>query len=473
VKLLRAPKRWSLRTRLLAGVLSMVAVGFACAGLGSVHLLRDYLVERIDEQLLIARAELINVDLAQVDNADLSPSERRLLDGYVVEFRGPDGELQRQIIGGGVKGAPKLPTLDAATVAQIKDDTFHAHNILKYHDAGFRVLVSERPNGAGSLVIAYDFTETGKTMGKFVGIELVVMFAVLGLSALLGVAVVRVALRPLTEVEQTAEEIIAGKDLSRRVASLAAPSTEMGRLSSTLNLMLDEVEANVTRLRRFVADASHELRTPVTGIRGLAELYRQGAVREPEEVAALVSRIESEATRMGLLVEDLLLLARLDEERPLRREQIDLVPIAADAIDGLPVDLELVGQGDPIVIGDEDRLRQIVTNLVTNALNHTPPGTPITVRVGVDKGVAVLEVADRGPGIPAQHMDRVFERFYRVDPARARDHERSPSTGAGLGLSIVSGLVQAHGGTVICVPTEGGGATFRLTFPLGLHETGR
>jgi two-component system OmpR family sensor kinase len=303
-------------------------------------------------------------------------------------------------------------------------------------------------------------------MGQFVVIELAVMMTVLSLSALLGVAMVRMGLRPLTDVEQTAEEIIAGGDLSRRVPELAAPGTEMGRLSSTLNTMLAEIEGSVARLRRFVGDASHELRTPVTGIRGLAELYRQGAVTEPAEVAALVGRIESEATRMGVLVEDLLLLARLDEERLLRSERVDLVPIVAEAIEGRPIDLELVGDQEPIVIGDEDRLRQVVTNLVTNALTHNASGTPITVRVGVQAGKALLEVVDRGAGIPPEHAERIFERFYRLDPARVRDHERSPSTGAGLGLSIVAGFVTAHGGSVRVAQTTGGGATFRVELPI-------
>ncbi|HEX6683049.1 MAG TPA: HAMP domain-containing sensor histidine kinase, partial [Candidatus Limnocylindrales bacterium] len=209
--------------------------------------------------------------------------------------------------------------------------------------------------------------------------------------------------------------------------------------------------------------------TPLTGIRGLAELHRQGAVTDPQEVSALIERIESEATRMGLLVEDLLLLARLDEERPLRSEQVDLVPIAADTIDGKPVSLEILGEADPVVVGDEDRLRQVVTNLVNNALTHTPDGTPVLVRVGVCDGHALLEVVDEGPGIEAGHGNRVFERFYRVDPARARDHSRSPASGSGLGLSIVKALVHAHGGTVGHTATPGGGATFWVRLPLAAH----
>ncbi|GIH09532.1 two-component sensor histidine kinase [Rhizocola hellebori] len=463
---MKAPRRWSLRARLLAGVLTLVAAGFTCAGVASVKLLGNYLTDRVDEQLRIAQQELVDAPLQQVIDASGRARVLSVLDGYVVQWRDPSGVLEYSISGPGQEGAPKLPTLDEATVKKLAGKPFHARNAGDYHDAGFRVLITERPDGQGSLVISYDFTETARTMGQFVVIELAVMMTVLSLSALLGVAMVRVGLRPLTEVEQTAEEIIAGGDLSRRVPELAAPGTEMGRLSSTLNTMLAEIEGSVSRLRRFVGDASHELRTPVTGIRGLAELYRQGAVTEPAEVAALVARIESEATRMGVLVEDLLLLARLDEERLLRSERVDLVPIVAEAIEGHPIDLELVGDEEPIVMGDEDRLHQVVTNLVTNALTHTASGTPITVRVGVDAGKVLLEVVDHGVGIPPEHVKRIFERFYRIDPARVRDHERSPATGAGLGLSIVAGIVTAHGGTVSIAQTSGGGATFRVELPL-------
>ena len=458
---MKSPKRWSLRTRLLVGVLSVVALGFACAGLASFHLLNDYLKERVDEQLHVAEAQLL--DPSRISSFQ---HERGLLEEYVVQFRDPQGILERQLNGPSQRDVPRLPTLDGATVQRLAGKPFFARNDGEHREAGFRVLISERPEGKGSIVIAYDYTGTARTMARFVLIELGVLLTVLVLTALLGVMVVRVGLRPLTEVEQTAEEIIAGQDLSRRVPTLAAPGTEMGRLSRTLNTMLAAIDGSVTRLRRFVSDASHELRTPVTGIRGLAELHRQGAVTDPAEVAALIGRIELEATRMGLLVEDLLLLARLDEERPLRNEHDDLVPVAADAIEGKPVGLEIVGDADPVVVGDEDRLRQVVTNLVNNALTHTPEGTPILVRVGVVDGRALLEVVDSGPGIDDCHGDRVYERFYRVDPARARDHSRAPEAGSGLGLSIVKALVHAHDGTVGHRPTPGGGATFSITLPL-------
>jgi two-component system OmpR family sensor kinase len=242
-----------------------------------------------------------------------------------------------------------------------------------------------------------------------------------------------------------------------------------------------------TRLRRFVADASHELRTPIAGIRGFAELYRHGVVQEPEQVRELFARIEAEATRMGLLVDDLLLLARLDQQRPLEPEPIDLLPIAVDTVETAraiapdrPLELVIIPERDelgtppPIVLGDEAQLRQVGTNLLSNALRHTPSDTPITVRVGVVPGerVAVFEVADRGPGLAADAAARVFERFYRADPARRRLPEQPDGegprggVGVGLGLSIVAAIVSAHDGAVRCEPTPGGGATFRVTIPL-------
>ncbi|MBV8995838.1 MAG: HAMP domain-containing histidine kinase [Pseudonocardiales bacterium] len=221
------------------------------------------------------------------------------------------------------------------------------------------------------------------------------------------------------------------------------------------------------RMRRFVADASHELRTPLTSIRGFAELYRQGAAAD---VPRLISRIESEAARMGLLVEDLLLLARLDAQRELARAPVDLVALAADAVQDAralspdrPVALEVTHNGRvPVVLGDEPRLRQVLSNLMTNALTHTPAGTPVTVGVATEPGWAVLSVRDQGPGLAPQDAQRVFERFYRVDSSRAR----SRRGGTGLGLSIVAALTAAHGGTAELDTAPGSGATFRIRLPL-------
>jgi two-component system OmpR family sensor kinase len=316
-------------------------------------------------------------------------------------------------------------------------------------------------------------------------------------------------MRPLSDIERTAAAI-AGGDLSQRVPD-EDPRTEVGRLGRALNLMLGRIEEafhareaseatarrSEEKMRRFVADASHELRTPLTSIRGFAELYRQGAVTAPDDVRTLLGRIEGEATRMGLLVEALLQLARLDQQRPLQLGPVDLVVLAADAVEaartrarGRPIRLvstptgaaardaapaagaapnegddsdDSDGDGDEpgvVVTGDEARLRQVVTNLLDNALHHTPGDSPVTVRVGGDADHARLEVVDRGPGLTPEQADLVFQRFYRTDNARTR-----AQGGTGLGLSIVAAIADAHGGRVEVDTAPGEGATFRLLLP--------
>jgi two-component system OmpR family sensor kinase len=262
------------------------------------------------------------------------------------------------------------------------------------------------------------------------------------------------------------------------------PRTEVGRLARSLNVMLGQIEQSFLaqqssesaarlseeRMRRFVADASHELRTPLTSIRGFAELYRQGAVSATDELDRVMKRVEDEAARMGLLVDDLLLLARLDQQRPLQREPVDLLVLAGDAAhDASAVDpdrdvtVEVTGDGAPIVMGDDARLRQVIGNLVANALTHTPAGTAIRLRVGADRpsGMAAIEVVDQGAGLSPEQSARVFERFYRADGSRSRSQG-----GSGLGLSIVAALVAAHGGRVEVDSAPGQGATFRVVLPL-------
>jgi two-component system, OmpR family, sensor kinase len=289
--------------------------------------------------------------------------------------------------------------------------------------------------------------------------------------------VVHRSLRPLSEVERTAAAIAAGQ-LDRRVPT-RDPRTEVGRLSLALNGMLAQIQSAMAasessaekargseeRMRRFITDASHELRTPLTTIRGFAELYRQGAANDVE---MLMSRIESESSRMGLLVEDLLLLARLDAQRPLDRRRVDLLVLASDAVHDArsiapkrTITMEVFdGPGTPEVLGDEPRLRQVLSNLMTNALQHTPDTADVTVRVGTDDGTAVIEVCDKGPGMNVEDAHRVFERFYRADSSRAR-----ASGGTGLGLSIVDSLVYAHGGTVSVTTAPGQGCRFRVELP--------
>jgi len=354
-------------------------------------------------------------------------------------------------------------------------------------------LLSQDVGGGNTAVVASDLESEDQVIGRLVAIEVVVGLVVLTVLGAAAYVLVRNSLRPLTEVERTAAAIAAG-DLSQRVPA-GDDRTEVGRLTTALNGMLSRIEqgfraqqaseeqarASETRMRRFVADASHELRTPLTSIRGFAELYRQGAVGSPEETARLMQRIESEGARMGVLVEDLLQLARLDQQRPLTITPVDLAEVAGDAVHDAravqpdrPISLHLdeALSEVPVVLGDEARLRQVVGNLVTNALVHTPPTAAVTVSIsdepaptdgtedGDDGGVVVLRVADQGHGMAPEDAARVFERFYRADPSRART-----AGGTGLGLAIVSALVAAHGGTVHLDTAPGRGATFTVRLP--------
>ena len=282
--------------------------------------------------------------------------------------------------------------------------------------------------------------------------------------------VVRIGLRPLREIEQTAAAIGAG-DLSRRVER-AEPSTEIGRLGLALNAMLGQIErafksreASEARLRRFVADASHELRTPLAAVRAYSELYRRGAATRPADLDRAMSGINRESERMSLLVDDLLLLARLDEGRPLEQEPVDLGEVAGEAVEtartvepSRPIDLA----AEPaVVLGDRDRLRQVLDNLLANVRAHTPVDGAVHVRVARNGTNAVLEVADSGPGMDEEELERVFERFHRGDPSRSR-----ASGGVGLGLSIVAAVAEAHGGSASAESEPGHGSTFRVTLPL-------
>ena len=295
-------------------------------------------------------------------------------------------------------------------------------------------------------------------------IELIVTAAVIAALVALALWIVRLGLRPLREIELTADAITAG-DLSRRVDH-PDPQTEVGRVGSALNTMLDQIEASDRRLRRFIADASHELRTPLAAVRAYAELFGRGASAHPEDLERSMSGITREAERMSLLVDDLLLLARLDEGRPLERKPVDLAAVVREAVDAArvvepdrPIELSV----EPATVtGDEARLRQVLDNLLANARAHTPAGTPVSVELRQVDGRAELSVADHGPGLTEEQAARVFERFYRADTSRAR-----ASGGAGLGLSIVAAVTEAHGGTAEARPTPGGGATFVITLPLG------
>jgi two-component system OmpR family sensor kinase len=270
---------------------------------------------------------------------------------------------------------------------------------------------------------------------------------------------------------KVAADIAAG-DLSRRVEP-ATSKSEIGRLGLALNAMLSQIEAAFAertesnqRLRRFVADASHELRTPLTSIRGYSEMLRRGAAKSRTDSELARRRIEEESIRMTGLVDDMLVLARLDQGRPLEQAPVDLAAIARDALaDAHAVapqrEISLTSNGPVMVSGDDTRLRQVLGNLVRNALVHTPQNTPIEIAVSTEDSVGRISVADHGPGLGSDDMSKIFEPFYRADPSRSRD-----SGGSGLGLSIVSAVVTAHGGRVKVSETDGGGATFEVELPL-------
>jgi two-component system, OmpR family, sensor kinase len=453
----------------VAGLLALTVVGLAASGAGIYKALSDYLWHRLDSQLWDSRAPVYN------ELASGRTFGRRLPTGLSVIPNGTFGELR---LGGGnalqykpARGQP-LPTLPTPP------EDGEQYSTVGSNDGHLRYRVLATSSGDGTtLFVAFPTTELDQTLRRLVGIELVAAAAVLLFLALLSLAVVRLGLAPLERIAATAGDI-AGGDLSRRVEP-AEPDTEIGRLGLALNAMLAQIEtafaeraASEDRLRRFVADASHELRTPLTTIRGYAELFRRGAAERPEDLARAMRRIEDEAARMGVLVEDLLLLARLDQGRPLERTPVDLVAIAGDALADLsaaapdrPVTFE---HPDTLVVsGDEPRIRQVAGNLLANARIHTPDGTPVHVRVRSYDGQAILEVADEGPGLPPGDEARVFERFYRADAARTRPGPSGAGGGTGLGLSIVAAIVAAHGGSVQAgTPPSGRGAYFMVALPV-------
>jgi len=472
-----------LRVKLVAAVLALVAFALIVISAGSVFALRDYLITRIDGQLADNAKIFTDQPSVRVCQAvvEVMPSD------YLVGFNG--SRCNRVIYDGTTYESGELPALptDAGDLSRLAGQPFTMTSTDHHHR--WRLLVTALPDNQ-FLTIGEDMADVDSAVERLVLINILVGLSVMVALAAAGVWLVRMNLRPLVEIERTAAAI-AGGDLTKRVPELD-PRTELGHLSVSLNTMLAQIEtafqaraeseeravSSEERMRQFVADASHELRTPLTTIRGFAELYRQGAAPDPANV---LRRIEDEAARMGLLVEDLLLLARLDRERPVRHAPVALADLISDAAAAAyavapdrTVEVDIAQPADQlVVIGDESRLRQVIANLVTNAVTHTPHGTPIALRLRPDgDGHAVIEVSDRGPGLTPEQADRVFERFYRVDKARTR---RAPSStrhsGAGLGLAIVAALVAAHDGTVEVETAPGEGATFRVRLPLLTPET--
>jgi len=325
--------------------------------------------------------------------------------------------------------------------------------------------------GGEYVVLAIPLNDVESTLGQLLQLEVLISLGVVAATAVLALIIIRIGLRPLQRMAGVAQDIAAG-DLTRRVEP-ATLDTEIGRLGIALNGMLSQIEAafgertrSEQRLRRFIADASHELRTPLTSVRGYAEMLRRGAQESPEDASIARRRIEEESVRMSLMVDDMLVLARLGQGRPLERTPVDLQSIARDAVaDAHAVapqrSISLDAPASVVIAGDDTRLRQAVGNLMRNALVHTPHASPIEVALETHDGVATMSVVDHGPGLKPDDAGRVFEPFYRADASRSRD-----SGGAGLGLSIVAAVVDAHGGSIKVGETPGGGATFEVELPI-------
>lgn len=470
----RAWARTPLWARLVVGALLLSAVALSATGSVGAGLLRGYLVDQVDRQLRDAAHDIPQQALIS-GQVRPGPYYMALADGR--------GRVQQELVTP-FRGAPTFSP-SAVTGAPGRPFTVAGHD-----NGQWRLLVAPvRINDSGPyyLLVAGNLNDVDRTVSRLARIDVAVGAIVLAALAVAGYLMVRLSLRPLRGIERTAAAIADG-DLSRRVPE-EPPGTEVGRLSRSLNGMLTQIEGafrarersaeaardSERRMRRFVADAGHELRTPLTSIRGFAELHRQrAATATPGQTDELIGRIEDSATAMGLLVEDLLLLARLDQQRPLERAPVNLVELAADVVIDArarapqrEVEMAALGiaEGDPVVVsGDGPRLRQILSNLVNNALTHTPDGAPVTVGVGFaerdGRRQAVMQVEDAGPGLEPEQASRVFERFYRADSSRTR-----AQGGTGLGLSIVASLAAAHGGTAEVETAPGQGATFRVLIP--------
>jgi two-component system OmpR family sensor kinase len=490
----------SLRARLIIGVVTLAAVGLLAAGGVTYAQLRSSLFERADQQadsaLQLVETELRAKGLETTAGRLLGPGASSGLgtapsglpdarpDGDEHGPRGPGGGGLPSAVYGQARSAsgqvlghvtpllregdtpPAAPKLPARMTVGERRTVGSQGGELRY-----RTIAAAAPGG-GLTIAAVPLSDVDATLSQLLLIEALVFSAVLLALGLGAWWTVRVGLRPLDAIGETAGAIAAG-DLSRRVDH-AEPRTEVGRLGLSLNAMLARLEeafaersASEERLRRFLADASHELRTPLASIRGYAELFRIGAAAQPEDVAKAMSRIEDESARMGVLVEDLLALARLDEVREQVREPVDLTALAGDAVDDARAvdperEIELsASDGAVVVEGDSAQLRQVLANLVRNALVHTPAGTRIEVSVGAENGAATLVVRDFGPGLPTDDPGELFHRFWRADPGRGRGR-----AGAGLGLAIVAAIVGAHGGRAQAADAAGGGARFEVSLPL-------
>jgi two-component system OmpR family sensor kinase len=483
----------SLRTRVLASVLVLSAAGLIALAAVTYAEQQSFLQSRVDQEAVAARDALSQL----LDNEGFRPlAPRRAAhndEGSQAPEGGPAGRSpgvslppgtygQRRDSTGNVLGSkliiyspnetrPAVPKIPAA----VPLNKFFTVGSAGSSGLRYRVYAQRDPEDTGVTVVAVPLREVDQTLSRLLLVEGLVIVGVLLALGAAAFFVVKVGLRPLDRIAVTAGEIAAG-ELDRRV-SPATSRTEIGRLGLALNAMLERLEQafaarteSEERLRSFLADASHELRTPLASIRGYAELFRMGAAAEPQQTAMAMRRIEDEAERMGVLVEDLLALARLDEAPEREREIVDLAQLARDAVNDASAtapDRAISLEADEPVelLADPLQLQQVLANLVRNALVHTPAGTPIELAVGERPGTVTLSVRDHGPGVPRAARARLFERFWRAESGRERGR-----AGAGLGLAIASAIVESHNGQISVHDAPGGGALFLVEIPVPAPE---
>ncbi len=487
----------SIRARLLVGMVALVAAGLAAAAVVTYEEQRSFLMDRVDQQVKAAIVPVaVRLGIDSVRTSDparrahhrlLSQPERltiRRLLGPPPRTNLPPGTfgalltssgavLRRQVFSYGQQASqgPALPRQPPLSRPGLPLRMFAIDSA-----GGGRWRAAAFGFGADTAIVAVPLSETDATLRRLVTVELLVGLGVIAALVVLGWVVIRLGLRPLERIGRVASEI-AGGDLSRRVAP-SGGRTEVGRLGSSLNEMLGQIEqafadrrSSEERLRRFIADASHELRTPLQTIRGYAELFRIGAASDADTLERAMARIEAEATRMGVLVDDLLVLASLDHATERPWATVDLALLAEQAVEDARVlapDRELTGdvRRPAAVLGDADRLGQMIGNLLRNAIIHTPAGTAIELSVKGDGDRVRLLVRDHGQGLPAGVGEQVFERFWRADPGRSRGRG-----GTGLGLAIVRAVALAHGGGVSATDAPGGGAAFAVWLPAAASKS--
>jgi two-component system OmpR family sensor kinase len=472
-----APGQWSLRNRLVVGVVILGALGIAASDFAAQTAFRTFLIAQVDAQLeSVAGGSLLRLDRAGIYNEENDSNKE---DEPIFRPFEPLRDVPSDISILGTVGDSQSPQRIQTLVTGFTPDDVRKNKDRPFtldsegSSSDYRVLARLLPSSAGSVITAVSLGGVEKAMNQLRFLFLAVGFLVLILLALIARRIIGISLKPLTSVEETAEAFARG-DFSVRLPE-ARGDTEVGRLTSALNQMLTRIEesfslrvASEEKLRRFVADASHELRTPLTAIRGFAELHRQGAIQGEEKTAELVRRIEQESIRMSSLVEDLLLLARLDQSREMAMEPVDVSTVIKEAVASAraagpehEITLELPPE-DLFVLGDSLRVHQVIANLLANARVHTPTGTKISVSARQDNSGTYISVADDGPGLSKEAQEKIFERFYRADPSRVRNGVE----GTGLGLSIVDAVMNAHGGSVTVTSELGKGSTFMLFFPI-------